>query len=203
MGQPRQHRSFKNEIKIFDDNDREVPHGTTGELVIRNTTIMKGYYKEPELTKKVLKRGWLHTGDNAYRDKDGYFYFVDRKKDLIRRRGENISSIEVENVLNSHAKVLESAVIGVQSELLDEEVKAYIVPKPGETIDPANLFRWCAERLAYFKVPRYIEIREALPKTPTHRIEKYKLRSEKRNLTAGYFDREKMESLTAPALRKR
>ena len=192
VGRPRQHWAFKNEIKIVDDNDKAVPHGTIGELVIRNTTIMKGYYKEPELTKKTLKGGWLHTGDNAYQDTDGYFYFVDRKKDFIRRRGENISSIEVESVLNSHAKVLESAVIGVQSELLDEEVKAYIVPKPGETIDPVNLSQWCKERLAYFKIPRYMEFRDSLPKTPTHRIEKYKLRSEKRDLTKGCFDREKV-----------
>ena len=192
MGRPRQHWRFKNEINIFDDDDREVPHGTIGELVIKNTAMMKGYYKEPELTKKVLKGGWLHTGDNAYQDKDGYFYFVDRKKDFIRRRGENISSMEVESVMNTHPKVLESAAIGVQSELLDEEVYAYVVPKPGETIDPADLFQWCKERLAYFKIPRYVQFRNALPKTPTHRIEKYKLRSEKRDLTAGCFDREAM-----------
>ena len=191
-GLPRQHSAFKNEIKIFDDNNEALPPETIGELVIRNTTVMKGYYKEPELTKKILKGGWLHTGDNAYQDQDGYFYFVDRKQDFIRRRGENISSIEVEGVLNSHPKVLESAVIGVQSELLDEEVKAYIVPKPEETIDPVNLLYWCKERLAYFKVPRYIEFRKALPKTPTHRIEKYKLRSEKADLIKGCFDREKM-----------
>jgi crotonobetaine/carnitine-CoA ligase len=192
IGQPRQHPTFKNEVKIFDENDREVPHGTIGELVIKNTATMKGYYKEPELTEKVLKGGWLHTGDNAYQDRDGYFYFVDRKKDFIRRRGENISSMEVESVMNAYPKALESAAIGVQSELLDEEVYAYVVPKSGETIDPADLFLWCKERLAYFKIPRYIEFRDSLPKTPTHRIEKYKLRSENKDLTERCFDREKM-----------
>ncbi len=94
--------------------------------------------------------------------------------------------------MNSYPKVLESAAIGVQSELLDEEVYAYVVPKPGETIDPVDLFRWCKERLAYFKIPRYMEFGDSLPKTPTHRIEKYKLRSEKKDLTEGCFDREEM-----------
>ena len=153
---------------------------------------MKGYYKEPELTKMVLKGGWLHTGDNAYQDNDGYFYFVDRKKDVIRRRGENISSMEVERILNAYPSVQESAAIGVQSELLDEEVYAYVVPKRGETIDPADLLRWCKDRLADFKVPRYIEFRDSLPKTATHRIEKYKLRSENKDLTRVCFDRGKI-----------
>ena len=191
IGLPRWHPRFKNQIKIFDDNDNEVPIGTVGELVIRNPTVMKGYYKEPELTKKILKGGWLHTGDNAYKDEDGYFYFADRKKDVIRRRGENLSSIDVESVLNAHPKVLESAVIGVPSEFSDEEVKAYIVPKPDETIDPVDLIYWCKERLAYYKIPRYIEFRTSLPKTATLRVEKYKLRSEKKDLTEGCFDREK------------
>jgi crotonobetaine/carnitine-CoA ligase len=192
VGLPRQHPAFKNEIKIFDDHDNESPPGKVGELVIKNPAVMKGYYKEPGLTNEVLRGGWLHTGDNAYQDEDGYFYFVDRKKDVIRRRGENLSSLEVEAVLNSHTKVLESAVIGVKSEFLDEEVKAYIVPKPGERIDPIDLIYWCKDRLAYFKIPRYIEFRTSLPKTPTHRIEKYRLRLEKADLTEGCFDREKM-----------
>jgi crotonobetaine/carnitine-CoA ligase len=122
-----------------------------GELIIKNPTVTPGYFRDPEETKKILKNGWLHTGDNAYRDEEGYFYFVDRKKDVIRRRGENFSSLEIEEVLNAYPKVLESAVIGIPSELSDEEIKAYIIPKPGERIDPAEIFEWCEKRLARFK----------------------------------------------------
>lgn len=192
MGLPRQHPSFKNEVKIFDDDDNELPPGSVGELVLRNPAIMEGYFKELEITKKTLRGGWLHTGDNAYQDKDGYFYFVDRKKDIIRRRGENISSIEVENVINAHPKVLESAVIGIPSEFSEEEIKAYIVLKSGEIINPADMFNWCKERLAHFKIPRYIELMDFLPKTSTHRVEKYKLRSERRDFNERCFDREQL-----------
>ncbi len=166
------------EIKIVDDNDLEVPRGTIGEIVIKNPAVTKGYYKDPELTGKVIKDGWLHTGDRAWMDEDGYFFFADRKKDVIRRRGENVSSLEVENVINAHPKVLESAVIGVPSEFQDDEVKAFVIPKPNETLDPLDLIAWCKERLAYFKIPRFIEFRTELPKTPTHRVQKYKLREE-------------------------
>ncbi len=190
IGQPRFHPDFENEIRIVNDLGEELPPGKTGELIIRNPTVMPGYFRDPAETAKVLKNGWLHTGDNAYRDQDGYFYFVDRKKDVIRRRGENFSSLEIEEVLNAHPKVLESAVIGIPSEFSDEEIKAYIIPRPGETIDPEDIFSWCEARIARFKVPRYLELRETFPKTPTHRVEKYKLRQEKKDLTAGCVDRE-------------
>lgn len=180
MGLPKQIPGFGfvNEIKIVDDNDLEVPRGTVGEIVIRNPAVTNGYYKDPELTRKVIKDGWLHTGDRAWMDEDGYFFFADRKKDVIRRRGENVSSLEVENIINTHPKVLESAVIGVPSEFQDDEIKAFIIVKPNETIDPLDLIAWCKERLAYFKIPRFIEFRAELPKTPTHRVQKYKLRGE-------------------------
>ncbi len=184
---------FVNEIKIADDHGREVPRGTIGEIVIKNPAVMKGYYKDPELTGKVIRDGWLHTGDQAWMDEDGYFYFADRKRDVIRRRGENVSSIEVENVINAHPKVLESAVLGVSSELYDDEVKAYIILKPNETLDPLEIVRWCKERLAYFKVPRFIEFRTEFPKTPTHRVQKYKLKEEKKDLTKDCFDLEKTD----------
>lgn len=184
---------FVNEIKIVDENDREVSKGMTGEIVIKNPAVMKGYYKDPELTNKVIRDGWLHTGDQAWMDEDGYFYFADRKKDVIRRRGENVSSMEVENVINAHPKVLESAVIGVPSELYDDEIKAYIIPKRNESIDPLEIVKWCKERLAYFKIPRFIEFRTEFPKTPTHRIQKYKLKEEKKDLTRNCFDLEKTD----------
>jgi crotonobetaine/carnitine-CoA ligase len=118
---------------------------------------------------------------------------VDRKKDVIRRRGENFSSLEIEEVLNAYPRVLESAVIGIPSELSDEEIKAYVIPKPGERVDAAEIFEWCERRLARFKVPRYLEFRDSLPKTPTHRVEKYRLRQEKSDLTEGCVDREKLK----------
>lgn len=149
---------------------------------------MKEYFKDPELTSRVIRDGWLHTGDQAWMDKDGYFYFADRKKDVIRRRGENVSSVEVENIINAHPKVLESAVTGVPSEFHDDEVKAYVILKANETLDPIEIVKWCKERLAYFKVPRYIEFRTEFPKTPTHRVQKYKLKEEKRDLTKDCLD---------------
>jgi crotonobetaine/carnitine-CoA ligase len=195
LGLPKQipGAGFVNEVKIVNENGDEVPPGTIGEIVIRNPAIMKGYFKEPELTKKAIRDGWLYTGDQGWMDADGYFFFTDRKKDVIRRRGENVSSIEVENVINAHEKVLESAVIGVPSELYDDDVKAYVMLKPGETLDPLELVKWCKDRLAYFKVPRYIEFRTAFPKTPTHRVEKYKLKAEQQEPGRGCFDLEKTD----------
>ena len=155
--------------------------------------LLKGYFKDNELTDKVLSDGWLSTGDYAWKDAEGYFYFADRKKDVIRRRGENVSSLEVENVVNAHPKVLEAAVIGIPSELYDDEIKAYVVIKPNENLDPIEIIEWCKDRLAYFKVPRFIEFRSELPKTPTHRVQKYILRKEKKDLTKDCFDLEKVD----------
>jgi carnitine-CoA ligase len=195
MGLPKQIPGFGfvNKIRVVDENDQEVPRGTVGEIVIKNPAVTKGYYKDPELTSKVIRNGWLHTGDRAWMDEDGYFFFADRKKDVIRRRGENVSSLEVENVINAHPKVLESAVIGVSSDLYDDEVKAYVIPKPNETLDPLEIVKWCKERLAYFKVPRFIEFRTEFPKTPTHRVQKYKLREEKEDPAKDCFDLEKTD----------
>jgi crotonobetaine/carnitine-CoA ligase len=195
MGLPKQipGAGFVNEIKIVDENNREVPRGMVGEILIKNPAVMKGYYKDPELTSRVIRDGWLHTGDQAWMDEDGYFFFADRKKDVIRRRGENVSSLEVENVINAHPKVLESAVIGVSSDFYDDEIKAYVIVKPSETLDPLDLVKWCKERLAYFKVPRYIEFRSEFPKTPTHRVQKYKLKEEKKDLSKDCFDLEKTD----------
>jgi crotonobetaine/carnitine-CoA ligase len=192
IGKPRQHPEGRiNEAKIVDEQGNELPPGRIGEILLRNPAVMKGYYRDPELTREVLRDGWLHTGDLGYRDEDGFFYFVDRKKDIIRRRGENISSQEVELVLAQHPKVLQCAVVPVPSELTDEEVKAYIVPLPGQELDPLELFKWCEERLAAFKVPRFIEIRESLPMTPTGRIAKHLLKQE-REPKGPCYDREEL-----------
>jgi crotonobetaine/carnitine-CoA ligase len=180
MGIPRSHPDPtypETEAKIVDADGHEVPRGEIGELVLRNAAMMLGYFKDPEKTAEALRDGWLHTGDSAWQADDGYFYFVDRKKDIVRRRGENVSSLEVEMIVNTHPTVQESAVIGVPSELTDEELCVFVVPRPGQVVDPETIIAWCDENLAAFKVPRFVEIVEALPKTPTAKIEKHRLRS--------------------------
>ena len=139
---------------------------------------MRGYFNDPEKTAESLRGGWLWTGDLATRDEDGFFYYVDRKKDIVRRRGENVSSVEVEVVLTAHPAVEEAAVVGVPSELTEEEVLALVQLLPGARAEPAELASWCRERLADFKVPRYIQLVPELPKTSTGRLQKGTLRDE-------------------------
>jgi crotonobetaine/carnitine-CoA ligase len=191
IGLPRQHPdpSIRNEVRIVDDYGNDLPPGVYGEILLRNPVTMIGYYRDPQQTAQVLRDGWLYTGDLAYRDDDGYLYFVARKKEIIRRRGENISPTEIEMVISSHPKVQDVAVIGVPSELGEEEVKAYIAPVPGAELVPEEIVQWCAGRLAPFKIPRYIEIRTDLPRTPTQRIAKHLLKGERQDLTAGCYDR--------------
>ena len=181
---------FANEIRVVDSSGMAAQPNSPGEIVIRNPAIMPGYWGNREETKEALGDGWLHTGDMARMDTDGYLYFVDRKKDVIRRRGENISSQEVEAILKRHPDVLDAAVIAVPSDLGDNDVKAYIVPLRDCTPDPADITKWCSEHLANFKVPRYIEFRSTFPLTPSLRVRKEELRSEQEDLTAGCFDRE-------------
>ena len=191
-GQPRTHPDsrFENRIRIVDDGGNAVGNGQPGEITIKNPAVMPGYWRNEEQTDLALRDGWLHTGDLGWQDNDGFLYFVDRKKDVIRRRGENISSQEVEDVIKRHPSVLDCAVIAVPSELGEDEVKAYVTPRPPTSIDPEEIVYWCAENLAYFKVPRYLEIREELPRTPSLRVRKDLLRQERDDLIAGCFDRE-------------
>jgi crotonobetaine/carnitine-CoA ligase len=180
------------ELRLFDDQDQEVPVGQIGEIVFRPREpfiMMSEYYNMPEKTLEAFRNLWFHTGDLARKDEDGYFYFVDRKKDALRRRGENISSFEVERAINTHPKVLESAAVAVQSELAEDEVKICVVLKRGEILAPEELIEWANERMPYFAVPRYVEFMESLPKTPTERVEKYKLKQA--GITANTWDREK------------
>jgi acyl-CoA synthetase (AMP-forming)/AMP-acid ligase II len=179
-------------IAIHDEQGRPLPPGTAGEIVKQSPTVMKGYYKNPEATAKALKNGWLYTGDLGYLDEDGYLYFVDRVKDMVRRGDENISSEEVERVLNSHPAVAESAVIAVPDLIRGEEVKAYIVLKPPatpETVPADEIWSFCKPHLAAFKVPRYLEYRDDLPKTPSSKVQKNILREESKNPRAAVFDR--------------
>jgi crotonobetaine/carnitine-CoA ligase len=180
------------EIKLFDDQDNEVPPGEVGEYVFRPRepfVMMSEYYNMPEKTLETYRNLWFHTGDLGKKDEDGYFYFVDRKKDALRRRGENISSFEVERAVNTHPSVLESAAIAVPSEVGEDEVKICVVLKPGATLTPEELIRYCNDRMPYFAVPRFVEFMASLPKTPTERVEKYKLKQA--GITANTWDREK------------
>ena len=176
------------EVKIVDADDQEVPPGVTGEIVTRprdTFTMMLGYYRMPEITSEVFQNLWYHTGDAGRLDEHGYLYFVDRIKDVIRRRGENISSYEVEQAITSHPDVAECAAVAVRSELSEDEVMVVIVPRDGATVVPAEIVAWCTERMAYFMVPRFIRVVPELPKTPTGKVEKYQLRSAPRPTVCG------------------
>ena len=188
IGKPRLHPDarLRNEVRVVDDDDRDVAPGEVGELVIRNAMTMKGYFDDPEQTSQAMRGGWLHTGDYATRDAAGYFTFVDRKKDIVRHRGENVSSLEVELTLADHPAVEEAAVVAMPSELTDEDVLAFVVLREGRQVEPAGLVRFCAERLADYKLPRYVQFVEALPKTATQKVEKGRLRSELADPAAWY-----------------
>jgi acyl-CoA synthetase (AMP-forming)/AMP-acid ligase II len=179
-------------VAIHDEAGRALPPEKAGEIVKRSPTVMKGYYKNPEASVKALKDGWLYTGDLGYLDDDGYLYFVDRVKDMVRRGDENISSEEVERVLNSHPQVAESAVIAVPDPIRGEEVKAYIVlklPATAESVPPEEIWEFCKPHLAAYKLPRYLEYRAELPKTPSSKVQKNILRDESKQPSSKVFDR--------------
>ncbi|HJX37055.1 MAG TPA: AMP-binding protein [Anaerolineae bacterium] len=178
------------EVRIVDDDDVDVPPGEVGEIILkRGRGMMKEYYKDPEATSWAFRGGWFHSGDLGYQDEDGDYHFVGRKKDIIRRGGENISAASVEQVLIDHPKILDAAVIPVPDPVRSEEVKAYIVPMPGEELTPEEVADFCKLHLAGFKVPRYLEFRDSLPKTPSERVRKEKLKEENADLTQGCYDR--------------
>jgi crotonobetaine/carnitine-CoA ligase len=180
-----------NELRIVDENDIEVAEGATGELILRPDlpwAINHGYYKNPEATARAWRNGWFHTGDAFRRDPEGNYYFVDRLKDAIRRRGENISSFEVEVVVNDYPAVQECAAIPVPSEHGEDEVMVVLAAKPGQSVDPVALIEFLVPRMAHFMVPRYIRIVDELPKTPTTKVRKASLRET--GITNDTWDRE-------------
>ena len=171
------------DVRLVDpETDEEVSVGGVGELVVRPTfpfTMTVGYFGMPDRTAEALRNCWFHTGDGLRRDADGWFYFVDRLKDSIRRRGENISSYEVEQALLQHAEIVECAVVAVpaEQEAGEDEVMAFIVRVPGSTISPEELWQFCDRRLPYFAVPRYLRFLHELPKTPSEKVQKASLRA--------------------------
>jgi long-chain acyl-CoA synthetase len=164
------------EIRVVDAHDHPLPAGARGEIVIRGSNVMKGYYKRPVETAEALRGGWLHTGDIGVFDEDGYLTIVDRKKDLVLRGGMNVYPREVEDVLMTHPAVSLAAVIGVPDERLGEDVKAFVVLKPGASTTAEALIAWSREQLAAYKYPRIIEFRDALPVGPTGKVFKRDLR---------------------------
>ena len=186
MGKP----SAAFEMKVVDEHDRELLPGAVGELVYRPAggASLVEYYKNPEATAEKTRGGWIRSGDLAYQDDDGYFFFVDRKNDFMRRRGENISSFEVEKIINNHPSVLESAAYAIPSELGEDEVMVAIVLQPGAELDPVELMQYCEEHMAYFMIPRYVRCVDAFPKTGTERTMKYQLKSQ--GVTLDTWDRE-------------
>jgi len=166
------------QLRVVDDAGNDVAVGEVGELVVKTPIAFKEYLKDPEQTAASWRDGWFLTGDLAKRDAEGYFYFVARKKDIIRRRGENISGAELDRVVSEHPGVLEAAAIGVPSELGEEEILIAIVPKPSVRLDVKGILEWCRTHLSAMKVPRYVLFTDALPHTPSHRVAKHKLKAE-------------------------
>ena len=195
------------QVRIADTDDHSVSAGTVGEIVVRSPAVMREYYKDAAATTAVLRNGWLHTGDLGYLDADGFLFFVGRKKDMIRRGGENVAPAEIEGVLLGHPKVADVAVVGIPDTIREEEIKAFVVLAAGETeasVPPRDLFEYCAARLARFKVPRYLEYRRSLPRTAaTLRVQRGLLETAGR--AARVFDnplfRERVDSATRPAVR--
>lgn len=178
------------EFRIVDANDEDVPPDTPGEIVYRHPASKDMYYHNlPEASRQAWRGGWYHSGDLGRRDADGYFYFLGRVKESIRRRGENISAWEVSSVIDLNPKVLESAAFGVPSDLGEEEVMVAVVPKPGETLTAQEILDFCQGRLAYFALPRYVDIVATLPKTSTQKVQHLQLKEKGRS--ADTWDREK------------
>lgn len=182
-------------VRIVDEEGHDVPTGEVGEFVLQAPGMMRGYLNRPDATADVLRDGWLHTGDLGRSDERGFLYFVGRKKDMIRRSGENVSASEVEEVLRTHPGILDAAVIAVPDPLRGEEIKAYVILVDGnsqrESISPEAIAAFCRSKLAPYKVPRYIEYRSTdFPRTPSMRVQKDELRRERPDLLDGVWDRE-------------
>lgn len=179
------------EVRLVDEFDCEVPVGTIGEMLVRTDRpwgMNSGYYKNADATAKAWRNGWFHTGDAFIKDEDGNFFFVDRMKDAIRRRGENISSFEVEAEVTAFPDISEAAAVAVPSDLGEDEVMVIVAPVTGRTIHPENLIEFLRERMAYFMIPRYVRILPELPKTPSNKVMKHELRAE--GITNDTWDRE-------------
>jgi crotonobetaine/carnitine-CoA ligase len=182
------------DVQIVGEEDEPLPVGTTGEIVVRNREpwiMPRGYYNDWERTVTAWQNLWFHTGDRGYFDEDGYLYFVDRKKDAIRRRGENISSYEVEQIILKHPSVRDAAAYPLASEHSEDEVAVSVIVREGYELSEKQLIEHCRDNMPYFMVPRYLEFTETLPCTMTGKVEKYKLQQSASNRIDEIWDREK------------
>jgi crotonobetaine/carnitine-CoA ligase len=168
-------------VRLVDEQGGVVAPGETGQIVVAGTpgrSLMKGYFKNRQATEETIRDGWLWSGDNARQDEHGYFHFVDRAKDMIKRAGENVAASEVEAVILTHPQVFDCAVVGVPDPIRDESIVAVVVTVEGVLPDGDAIIAWCKERLASFRVPERIEFRQALPRTSVGKIQKHLLRAE-------------------------
>lgn len=175
------------EVRVVDDDDQDVVEGEVGQIIVRGLqglSLMKGYFKNPEATAATIRGEWLYTGDNGRLESDGYIAFVDRAKDMIKRAGENVSTGEIERVVNEHPAVFDSCAIGVPDDIRDEAIKVFAVLKEGQALSEADLIAHCAARLARFKVPSAIEFIDSLPRTSVGKIQKHVLRSREEGRTS-------------------
>ncbi|MFM6990216.1 MAG: AMP-binding protein, partial [Rhodoferax sp.] len=166
------------DVKVVDDDGMELPVGQTGELTVRTPIVMRGYYRDEAQTRAAFRGDWFLTGDLAWKDEDGYFWFVARKKDIIRKRGENISGAELDRVIGNHPAVLEAAAIPVPSELGEDDILVAVQLQAGKTASHEDIANWCRQHLAAIKVPRYVVFVDGLPHTPTNRVAKYKMKAD-------------------------
>ena len=166
------------ELRIAGDDGEFLAPGQIGELVVRTPMVMQGYFRDEAQTRGAFRDGWFLTGDLAYVDADNYFWFVARKKDIIRKRGENISGAELDRVIGNHPAVLEAAAIPVPSDLGEEDILVAVIQRPGMSVQAEDIAQWCRERLSAIKVPRYVVLVDDLPHTPTHRVAKFKMRED-------------------------
>jgi long-chain acyl-CoA synthetase len=162
-------------MRIVDEEDEEVPDGAEGEIVMRGENIFKAYFRNEEATRRAFRGGWFHTGDVGYRDREGFFYIIDRKSDMIIRGGENIYPREIDELLYKHPSVAEAAAFGVPDELYGEEVAAFVVLKAGHAASEDEIVAYCREHLADFKCPKTVRVVAALPKGPTGKVLKREL----------------------------
>jgi crotonobetaine/carnitine-CoA ligase len=181
-------------VRIVDDDGFDVPAGEPGEIALRTDNLWEaslGYYRMPEATLEATRNGWFHTGDRARVDEDGYLYFVGRKKDAIRRRGENISAFEVEQIVQRHPAVAESAVFAVESRMSEDDVAVAVVLRPEARLSEAQLIEHCRRHMAYFMVPRYVKFVTELPRTTTQKVQKFRLKSDAEANPGEWWDRER------------
>jgi fatty-acyl-CoA synthase len=167
---------FYGEVKIVDKTGKDVSPGEVGEIIVKGPTLMSGYWNRPDLTAETIRNGWLYTGDLARRDEDGYIYIVDREKDMYVSGGENVYPAEIEKILYTHPKVFDAGIVGIPDEKWGEVGKAFVVPKPGETMDNGEVFEFLKGKVAKYKIPKYVEYVEELPKTASGKIQKFVLK---------------------------